>query len=135
MNYYQTKSVLLSGSNYGEIHRHYEKYFRSLQSKSKRQPYVRSAYFLKQKIFLNLFWIHLFDKSHNVRAIRLKYLPSAIELLEHSRIDPVTILNLEAKSELFHRFYGLTKNKQKFVVQVKQIKSTGKLYFMSVYPI
>lgn len=135
MNFYQTKSQLLAGSNYKEIHRNYEKYFRSLQRKSKRQPYVRSAYFLKQKIFLNLFWVHLFDKTHNVRSVRLKYIPATIELLEHSRIDPVTILNLEAKSELFHRFYGLTKNKQKFVVQIKQIKSTGKLYLMSAYPI
>lgn len=135
MNFYQTKSPLSTGSNYKEIHRNYEKYFRSLQRKSKRQPYVRSAYFLKQKIFLNLFWVHLFDKTHNVRSIRLKYIPATIELLEHSRIDPVTILNLEAKSELFHRFYGLTKSKQKFVVQVKQIKSTGKLYLMSAYPI
>lgn len=135
MNYYQTKASLLAGSNYKEIHRNYEKYFRALQSKSKRQPYVRSAYFLKQKIFLNLFWLHIFDKTHNVRAIRLKYLPSAIEVLESSRNDPVTIQNVEAKAELFHRFYGLTREKQKFVVQVKQIKRTGKLYLMSVYPV
>lgn len=135
MNFYQTKSQLLAGSNYKEIHRNYEKYFRSLQGKSKRQPYVRSAYFLKQKIFLNLFWLHLFDKTHNIRSIRLKYLPSAIELLEKSRNHPTTIQNLEAKSELFHRFYGLTRDRQKFVVQVKQIKRTGKLYFMSVYPV
>lgn len=31
--------------------------------------------------------------------------------------------------------YGITKEKRKFVVQVKQIKRTGKLYLMSVYPI
>ena len=33
------------------------------------------------------------------------------------------------------RIYGITKEKRKFVVQVKQIKRTGKLYLMSVYPI
>lgn len=135
MNYYQTKSQLLPGSSYKEILKSSDKYFSSLQRRSKRQPYIRSAYFLKQKIFLNLFWKHLYDKAHSVRGIRLRYLPAAVDLLEHSRNDPITIYNIEAKAELFHRFYGITKEKNRFVAQIKQIKRSGKLYLMSIYPI
>jgi hypothetical protein len=64
----------------------------------------------------------------------LRYLPAAIDLLEHSRNNPETVINVEAKAELFHRFHGITKEKSKFVVQIKQIKRSGKLYLMSVYP-
>lgn len=124
----------MPGSSYIEVKKTIDKYYALYQHKTKRQPYIRSAYFLKQKVFFNLFWVHLFDKSHKVRFIRLKYLPAGIDLIEHSRNHPFSVDNQNSKSETLHRFYGLTKDKSKFIVQIKQIKRSGKLYLMSIYP-
>lgn len=135
MNYYQTKANLIPGSNYKELKRKVDSLFSSLQRKTKRQPYIRSAYFNKQKIFFNIFWTHLFDKSYSVREARLKLLTAGIELLTHSRNHPFTVDNQKNKSESLHRFYGQTNEKVKFVIQLKEIKSTGKLYLMSIYPV
>ncbi|KKP40607.1 hypothetical protein A2130_03480 [Candidatus Woesebacteria bacterium GWC2_33_12] len=133
MNYYQTKSTLLHGSNYKEIKKNSDKLFASLQKQTKRQPYVRSAYFSKQKIFFNLFWIHLFDKPDKIRSERLRFLKCGIELIQKSRNHPESKDNLNNKAEILHRFMGITKNKIKFAVQIKEIKRTGKKYLMSVF--
>lgn len=123
----------MPGSNYKEINKKVNSVYSSLQKRTRRQPYIRSAYFLKKKVFLNIFWRHLFDKTYTVRASRLKLLPAAIDLVQKSRNHPITIDNQNNKSESLHRFYGITKDKIKFIVQVKQIKRNGKLYLMSIY--
>ena len=54
--------------------------------KTKRQPYLRSAYFNKQKIFFTFFWKHIFDYLYVVRIERLQYFEAAIELIKNSII-------------------------------------------------
>lgn len=61
---YQTKANKLSGSNYAEIKKRAMFVFNQIKKKTKRQAYIRSAYFQKDKIFFNYFWDHLFQKPH-----------------------------------------------------------------------
>ena len=63
LNYFPVKSKQLSGSNYADVKKLAEKLFADLKRKTKRSPYIRSAYFSKEKIFLNYFWDHLKQKS------------------------------------------------------------------------
>lgn len=111
-----------------------ERYFSVFRRKTKRQPYIRSAYFLKQKVFFNLFWVHLFDKTNTIRTERLKLLACGIELIEKSRNHPESKDNLLKSSETLHRFLDISKEKIKFAVQIKEIKRTGKKYLMSIFP-
>lgn len=134
VNYFQTKATVLAGSNYQEIKKKADIYYSTFGKKTKRQPYVRSAYFLKQKIFFNLFWIHLYQKQVNIRVERLKLLPCAIELIQKSRNHPESKDNPDSSSEILHRFLGITKNKINFAVQIKEIKRSGKKYLMSIFP-
>lgn len=134
MNYYQAKSGVIAGSNYKEVYKYVSKIYSDLRRKSKRQSYIRSAYFNKQKVFLNLFWIHLFDKSNNVRTQRLKLIACGIELIRKSRIHPESKDNPNDVSEIVHRFSGITKSKVKFAVQIKEIKRTNKKYLISIFP-
>ena len=55
MNYYKVKNQPLSGTNYKEIRKKSLNYYHQIKNKSKRKPYIRSAYFKKDKIFLDIF--------------------------------------------------------------------------------
>jgi len=107
-------------------------FFETIESKTKRRPYVRSAYFEKRKVFFDLFWKHLYQKSFKERSKRLKFIRCAVELVEKSRNDPDSIE--EKRGEIWHRFGGLTKSGELFYVQVKEDKKTRRLDFMSVFP-
>lgn len=132
--YYQSKFGKLTGSNYVEVKKNAETIFKQIKSKTKRRPYIKSAYFNKQKIFFDYFWEHLFQKSLKDRTLRLKYFYCAIDLIKSSRIAPESKDNHENKNETFHRFSGKTKSKEKFAVQIKENKKTGKKDFMSCFP-
>lgn len=131
---YQTKTKKFPGTDYREIHSQVLSIFRRIKSKTKRRPYVRSAYFKKQKIFFDYFWKHLWQKSWKERTKRLKFFLCAIELIQNSHQEPVSIQNPNKKSEILHRFAGLTKDKELFVVQVKEDKKTDRKYLMSIFP-
>lgn len=49
--------------NYREIHKNARLFYDLLCNKTKRKPYLRSTYFKGEKIFLNLFWAHLYKKN------------------------------------------------------------------------
>lgn len=68
---YIVKANKLKGSNYGEIHKKAFAQYLIIKKRSKRRPYIRSAYFRKDKIFLNLFWSHLGDKFSHKDKIRI----------------------------------------------------------------
>ena len=131
---YQTRAKKLSGTSYREIHSDILDIFKHIKSKTKRRPYIRSVYFKKQKIFFDYFWEHLWQKSWKERVKRLKYFPCAIELIQKSRQEPTSKQNPNKKSEILHRFAGLTKDRELFYVQIKENKKTGQKYFMSVFP-
>lgn len=134
MKAYQAKAKPLPGTNYKEIYQKAFGFYNALRKKTKRRPYVRSAYFGKDKIFLQFFWNHLHEKNFRDRTRRLKYFPCGIELIVNSRHDPRTIQTLEKPSELLHKFTGITKDGQIFFVQIKQEKRTGEKWLVSMFP-
>lgn len=133
-NDFSVKSKQLSGSNYTEVKKSAERLFTNLKRKSKRTPYIRSAYFNKEKIFLNYFWDHLKQKSLKEKTKRLKLFPCAIELIKNSRNEPKVTINRNKKSEMLYRFTGKLSNQQIFYVQIKKNIKSNKKYLMSFFP-
>jgi hypothetical protein len=131
---YPTKVKKLPGTSYAEVREHAMFLFNQIKRKTKRRPYIRSAYFNKQKVFFDFFWQHLFQKSHKERVRRLKYFEAALEVIRNSRNHPASEENPHKKGEILHRFAGLTKDKELFYVQIKEDKRSGKKYFMSCFP-
>jgi hypothetical protein len=133
-NVYKSKAALLPGSSYDEVLTQARREHKKIEKLTKRQPYVRSTYFNKYKIFLSLFWTHLMQKRLRARSKRLKLFSAAIDLMRNSRCEPDTIFKRDDLSTMLHRFYGVTKDGVEFCVQVKQDKRSGRKDFMSVYP-
>jgi len=132
---YKTKTGKLTGSDFHEVNKKAYFVYEQIKRKSKRRPYVRSAYFNKDKIFIGLFWQHLFDKQNwRDRIRRIKYFPAAIELIRHSRFGPKSKENPNNNSEILHRFTGITSDNKLFYVQIKEDKQTSQKWLISVYP-
>lgn len=85
---YKTKSSKLPGSNLGEVYTSAWKIFHEIEKKTKRKAYIRSAYFKKEKIFFDHFWIHLKQKGPKERFKRLKYFEAAIAVISESKNEP-----------------------------------------------
>lgn len=134
MIYYQTKIKKLPETNYSEVKKHALFILNQIKKKTKRRPYIRSAYFNKQKIFFDYFWIHLSQKNLRERIRRLRYFSCALDLVRNSRISPVSIENADNRNEMLHRFVGETKDKEVFFVQIKENKRGDKKYLMSCFP-
>lgn len=131
---YQTKFSKLPGTSYKEVYKHAQSVFKKIKHRTKRKPYVRSKYFNKQKVFFDFYWIHLYQsKGDKERTKRLKYFLAAADLLENSRNEPISKENPNKRTEILHRFAGLTKEKDLFFVQIKENKRTGNKYFMSCF--
>lgn len=135
MQIYKTRVYKFSGTDFHEVRQKAFGFYTEIKKKSKRRPYVRSAYFNKQKVFLGLFWQHLFDKENwQDRFRRLKYFGCAIELIQKSRFAPKSKEDPNKPSEILHRFYGSTADNEMFYVQIKENKCTGQKFFISVFP-
>jgi hypothetical protein len=135
MNTFKTRISKLSGTTYAEVYKAAYALHRKIEKRSKRRPYIRSLYFKKSKIFLGLFWQHLRDKFGLKEKIRrLKFFPCALELIEKSRLDPISKDNPNKSSELLHRFKGETRQKEVFFVQIKEDKRSGEKFLISVFP-
>ncbi len=131
---YQTKTNKLSGTSLKEVKKNALIFYkREIEKSSKKQPYVRSAYFKKEKVFFNYFWEHIFQKSPKERFERLKYFKAAVDLVKNSRNQPTSKENPNKKAEILHRFAGLTRNKEIFYVQIKEDRKSKKKYFMSCF--
>lgn len=124
----------LSGTSYSEVERAARKLHNQISARTKRNPYIRSAYFHKDKVFINSFWQHLSQKPRRDRKRRLKYYPCAIELLRNGRAAPVSKLNPNKSSETLYRFAGLTVDNELFYVQVREARRSRNKYFVSVFP-
>ena len=74
---YKTKNRKLPGTHWNQVLKKAFNLYKEIKSKTKRRPYVRSVYFKKEKVFLELFWRHLHEKE-NIRdkTRRIKYFPS-----------------------------------------------------------
>lgn len=109
--------------------------FNEIKKKSKRKPYIRSAYFHRDKIFIDYFWEHLFHKKNlRDKQRRIALYAAAIELIQNTRFKPESKENPNDKAQILHRFYGATKEKETFAVQIKEDRKSRKKYFISVFP-
>lgn len=135
METFKTKSAILSGTDYKEISKKYFNLYNEVRRKTKRRPYVRSAYFNKDKIFLSLFWSHLHNKNYWDQMRRMKFFGCAIELIKNSHLEPTSKENPNKPAEILHRFAGTTKNNDLFFIQIKENKRTGEKWLISVFPI
>ena len=125
---------MIPGSDYGEVYPVVLATYKEIKKRTKRKPYVRSAYFQKQKIFLDYFWEHLHQKNSRDRVRRLKFYLCALDLIKNSKCQPHSLDNINKRSVMLHRFYGITKEGVEFSVQIMADKRSGKKYFISVFP-
>lgn len=134
MKYFKTKKKVISGSNFSEVRGEADIIFRKIKSRSKRTPYLRSKYFKNDKVFLNIFWQHLFEKRERDRMRRLKFMGCALDLIRNSTGEPTIKTNPNNKSELLYRFYGITDDNRKFGVQIKENLKSKKKNLISIFP-
>lgn len=133
METYQSKASTLPGTSYDETLRLVRHEQKKIENLTKRQPYVRSTYFSNDKVFIACFMNHAMQKSRKERTERFKLYNAAIDLLRNTRHEPETILKKDLPGVVLFRFYGVTKDGQKFCVQVKQENRTGRKDFMSAF--
>jgi hypothetical protein len=132
---YRCKNNALPGTSYKELVKFARHEYHIIQNKTPRRiPYIRSAYFTKDKIFINNFWDHLNQKNARDRVRRLKLYICAIELIRNSKIAPTTMQNPNNNDETLHRFDGITANGLLFSVQIKENKKTNRKEFISCFP-
>jgi hypothetical protein len=135
MKIYRTKMAKLTGTDFHEVNKRAYNFYEEIKKKTKRRPYVRSAYFRKDKIFLGPFWDHHFNgQNWRDRLRRLKYFPAALELIRNSHFEPKSKENPNKEDEILHRFAGATCENDLFFVQIKEDKKSGQKFLMSVFP-
>ena len=132
---YKTKVNKLSGSNLGEVSKSAWFIYHQIEKITKRKPYIRSAFFKKDKVFFDFFWEHIKSKSPKERFKRLKFFAAAIDTIKNSKIAPVIKDNPNKKSEIFYRFSGQVKTRELFIVQIKENRISKRKYFMSCFPV
>jgi len=135
MQVYKTKIKKFPGTQFHEVHGPAFGLYTEIKKKTKRRVYVRSAYFNKDKIFLDLFWHHLLKYANwRDRVRRMKYFACAIELIQKSHFEPKTKENPNKQGEILHRFYGTTAENELFYVQIKEDKKKDQKFLISVFP-
>lgn len=135
MEVYRTKVKKLPGTEFQEVHSKVTAFYKAIKNRSKRRPYIRSVYFKKGKIFLGLFWQHLYEKKHYRDQVRrMKFFPCAVELIRNTRYAPESKENPNKRSEILHRFAGVTSEGDFFFVQIKEDKRSGEKFLISVFP-
>ncbi len=135
MQYYKTHVRKLPGTHAPRLMKKAFGLYKQIASQTKRRPYVRSAFFDKQKVFLGLFWQHLHEKNLRDKARRLAYYPCAIELIQKSRHQPISKVNPNKKGEILHRFAGSTPDNEIFFVQIKEDRGSKEKWVISVFPL
>jgi hypothetical protein len=131
---YQSKRGPL-GTSYAEAMKLARREYHVIQKRTpRRQAYVRSAYFKKDKIFINQFWVHLDQKSSTDRLRRLKLFACAIDVIRNCPNAPEIMQNPNKADEALYRYHAQTNSGQSFSVQIRENKTTGCKDFMSVFP-
>lgn len=134
MEIYRTKTKPFPGTNYSEVYPRAWSIYKQISAKTKRRPYIRSAYFNKEKVFLDLFWEHMRQKNLRDRARRLKYYSCALDLIVNSHLCPTSKQNPNRLSETFHRFSGKSGNGDIFFVQIKETGKRSSKHLISIFP-
>ena len=133
MKVYRSKLPKIAGRSYKDIERSARSLHNKFAHSTKRTPYVKSVYFNNEKVFIDVFWSHLNQKSRADRKRRLKLYAVGIDLIQNSRIEPIIKPNPNSKNETVYRFAGVTVNDELFYVQIKRDNKSGNKYFMSVF--
>jgi hypothetical protein len=133
MKVHKVKATVYPGTDFSEVYPPARKLFNQIKAQTKRQPYIKAAYFNKDKVFIELFWIHLNQKNRKERNQRLKYYACGIELLRTTRQQPTTKKNPNKSVESLHRFAGVAAGGELFYIQVKENKRTKRKDLMSVF--
>jgi hypothetical protein len=136
MKIYQSKCACLPSRSYAELVKIARKIYHEIEKQTNRTPYIRtnkSSYFKGRKVFVNLFFTHLNQKSQFDRRRRLKFFAAGLDLVKHSTYAPVTKPNPNKSSDTLLRFAGATKDGELFYVQVRK-NSRGNHYLMSIFP-
>ena len=134
MKVFQSKFSQLAGTNYSEVYPLAFGLYKQLKRKSKRRPYLRSAYFKKSKIFLDYFWSHLHQKNLKDKARRLKLYCCALDLIKNCKVEPSSKEDPNRYGIILHRFAGVSADKQKFFLQIKENKNSDEKVLISVFP-
>jgi hypothetical protein len=132
---YHTKIPKLIGTDYREINRNARRVFKNIASRTRRKPYIRSAYFKKEKVFLDYFWRHVEEMHWKDRIRRLRYYSCGLDLIVNSHVKPMIKNNPNRTSEILYRFTGITMNKELFAVQIKEDLKREEKHFISVFPL
>jgi len=136
MKTFRTKSKKLAGTRWAEVYKKAFTIYKQIRAKSKRRPYIKSAFFKKDKIFLELYWHHLHEKVNlGDKTRRVKFFPCAIELVCKSTYEPESKENPNNRGEIVHRFAGITADDDLFYIQIKEEKRSGKKWLMSAFPV
>jgi hypothetical protein len=130
---YYCKGGVLPGTQYAELNRAARKIFHNIEKQTKRQPYVRSPYFNKDKIFIKSFWDHLATKGMRDKARRLKFYPCALELIGNNKLVSPENIYEDAK-EAVYRFSAISGDGRKFSVQIRHDLKSDHKYFTSTFP-
>ena len=131
-NCYKCKSGLLPGHNYATIIKIARKIFNTVAAQTKRRPYIRSAYFRGEKIFLDNFWPHLLEKNLRDRTRRLLFIQAALELIRHSRKKPILLTKNLLGNVAYYRFLGQASGSS-FVIQIKEDLKRKQKFLMSMF--
>ncbi|MDO8430530.1 MAG: hypothetical protein Q7S72_00880 [Candidatus Taylorbacteria bacterium] len=131
---YNTKVKKLTGNNYNELYAKAKFIYNNIASKTKRRPYLRSKFFKKEKVSLDLFWVHLMDKNKDDRVRRLKQYNCGLDLIKKSFHSPIAKLNPNNHSEMLYRFIGLNGDHDIFYVQIKENIKSKEKSLMSTFP-
>lgn len=133
---FQAKTKGVPGTNYAEVYKKSFSVYQEICRRTKRRPYVRSAYFNKEKIFLGLFWGHLHSKlNYRDKTRRVKLFPCAIELIERGQCHPIlTKQSLEQPNTILYRFVGKTPDGKLFFVQIKKDMHSNQKWLISAFP-
>jgi hypothetical protein len=130
--YYHSKQNRIPGSNYRDVLSAARQIYSLYTKRTKRNPYIRSKYFDKEKVFLNVFWTHIMQKRINERTRRLKLYAVALDLIENTLLKPSTKAAPNNSNVQFHRFYGKSGDGIVFYVQIKEELKSGNKYLMSI---
>lgn len=132
---YICSNKTLPGSTTSELITHARQAYHKIQKQTPRRiPYVRSRYFGGQKIFINIYWDHLRQKSLQERTRRLRFYVASLELIAKTKQHPMISYAKDKSGVIYHRFLGQTQDGHEFYVQISQNKK-GRYDFMSAFPV
>lgn len=136
MEIYQSKYKREVNSSHAQVMKVARYEYHKIQKRTpRRQPYIRSVYFRKDKVFINQFWEHLKQKRFGDQMRRTRFFLCAIDLMRNTKYAPETIFKADDRDIMLHRFYGRSHDGFEFCVQVRESKRTGRKDFMSVFPV